>query len=187
MIDIPCVILAGGKSSRMGEDKSLLPFEISSSIIEYQYNRLTKIFTNVYISSKSNKFTTLDTNRLILDNDDISSPMVALKAILNIFDGKVFIIAVDTPFIRYETIHSIINCSSSYDITISSSNDRVHNLCGIFSTALIHKIDNYLKDNIHKINFLVKNSNTKIIDFKDSKQFLNINTKEDYQKALKQL
>ncbi|MFY4863348.1 NTP transferase domain-containing protein, partial [Aliarcobacter butzleri] len=24
--EIPCVILSGGKSSRMGEDKSLLPF-----------------------------------------------------------------------------------------------------------------------------------------------------------------
>ncbi|HIP14156.1 MAG TPA: molybdenum cofactor guanylyltransferase, partial [Sulfurimonas autotrophica] len=26
MFDIPCVIFAGGKSSRMGENKTLLPF-----------------------------------------------------------------------------------------------------------------------------------------------------------------
>jgi molybdopterin-guanine dinucleotide biosynthesis protein A len=44
-----CVIFAGGKSSRMGEDKSLLPFGTFSSLAEYQYNRLSNIFDIVYI------------------------------------------------------------------------------------------------------------------------------------------
>ena len=50
--NIPCVILAGGKSSRMGEDKSLLPFPPYKTLTHYQYQRLNKIFKNVYISSK---------------------------------------------------------------------------------------------------------------------------------------
>ena len=54
--EIPCVILSGGKSSRMGEDKSLLPFGSSNSLIEYQYKRLKPYFKNLYISSKIDKF-----------------------------------------------------------------------------------------------------------------------------------
>ena len=42
--EIPCVILSGGKSSRMGEDKSLLPFSSSKTLIEYQYKRLKPYF-----------------------------------------------------------------------------------------------------------------------------------------------
>jgi molybdopterin-guanine dinucleotide biosynthesis protein A len=42
--EIPCVILSGGKSSRMGEDKSLLPFSSSNSLIEFQFNRLKPYF-----------------------------------------------------------------------------------------------------------------------------------------------
>ena len=54
--EIPCVILSGGKSSRMGEDKSLLPFSSSSSLIEFQYRRLEPYFKNIFISAKNDKF-----------------------------------------------------------------------------------------------------------------------------------
>ena len=50
------VILAGGKSSRMKQDKALLPFGDTNSLAEFQYRRLSKIFSKVYISSKNNKF-----------------------------------------------------------------------------------------------------------------------------------
>ncbi len=53
MFDIPCVVFAGGKSSRMGEDKSLLPFGGFSTFEQFQYNRLCNLFTQVYVSTKS--------------------------------------------------------------------------------------------------------------------------------------
>lgn len=56
---IPCVILCGGKSSRMGEDKALLPFASSNSLTQYQYDRLESYFKNIYISSKIDKFSFL--------------------------------------------------------------------------------------------------------------------------------
>jgi len=52
MFSIPCVIFAGGKSSRMGEDKALLPFASFSTLAEYQQTKLSKLFTHVYISCK---------------------------------------------------------------------------------------------------------------------------------------
>mgnify|MGYP003441403126 FL=1 len=64
--EIPCVILSGGKSSRMGEDKSLLPFSSSNSLIEFQFNRLKPHFKDIYISSKNDKFDFLkDKSKLI--------------------------------------------------------------------------------------------------------------------------
>ena len=110
---IPCVILSGGKSSRMGEDKSLLPFSSSNSLIEFQFNRLKPYFKDIYISSKNDKFDFLkDKSKLILDkNQDIYSPILALQTILEKFD-KVFIITVDTPLIK-------ISSSSGASVSIS--------------------------------------------------------------------
>ena len=48
MIDIPCVIFAGGKSSRMGEDKALLAFGEFPTLTQFQLNKLQKIFKNVH-------------------------------------------------------------------------------------------------------------------------------------------
>ncbi|HEY9190437.1 MAG TPA: NTP transferase domain-containing protein, partial [Sulfurovum sp.] len=53
---IPAVIIAGGKSSRMGEDKALLPFGPYRSLAEFQYHRLSSLFETVYISAKKHKF-----------------------------------------------------------------------------------------------------------------------------------
>jgi len=50
------IIFAGGKSSRMGRDKALLPFGGYDTLTEYQYRRLSKIFNRVYISTKNDKF-----------------------------------------------------------------------------------------------------------------------------------
>ena len=53
---MPAVLFAGGRSSRMGQDKALLPFAGFKTLSEYQYRRLSEIFEKVYISSKEDKF-----------------------------------------------------------------------------------------------------------------------------------
>ena len=69
MIEIPCVIFAGGKSSRMGRDKSLLPFGGFETLTQYQYERLKKIFANVYISCKNRSKFDFDANFIEDDAD----------------------------------------------------------------------------------------------------------------------
>lgn len=51
-IPLCAVILCGGKSSRMGESKPLLPFG-DSALVAYQFAKLSKIFQSVFISLKS--------------------------------------------------------------------------------------------------------------------------------------
>ena len=181
--NIPCVILAGGKSSRMKEDKALLPLGDADTIIEYQYERLKPYFKKLYISSKNDKFSFHAD--LILDESDIFSPMVALKRILETIDEeKVFIITVDTPFVTKSTIEKIINNSDDYEITVAKT-EKIHNLCGLFTKSLYSKISNLLEQNIHKVNYLLRESRTNYIEFSDEKEFANLNTPEEYKNAIK--
>jgi len=186
LLKIPCVILSGGKSSRMKEDKSLLKFSSSNSLIEYQYKRLKPYFKNLYISSKTNKFDFLSFDELILDkNQEIYSPILALETILEqLEDEKIFIITVDTPFIKIQTIKKLINSNKNFDITIAQTS-KVHNLCGVFSKNILNSIKHMIKNDIHKINYLIKSTNYNIAEFKNEDEFLNLNYKEDYIKALK--
>jgi len=188
LLKIPCVILSGGKSSRMKEDKSFLKFSSSNSLIEYQYKRLKPYFKNVYISSKTNKFDFLSFDELILDkNQEIYSPILALETILEqLEDEKIFIITVDTPFIKIQTIKKLINSNKNFDITIAQTL-KTHNLCGVFSKNILNIIKNMIKDDIHKINYLIKSTNYNVVEFKNEDEFLNLNSKEDYIKALKYL
>ena len=51
-----CVILAGGKSSRMGRDKTLLPFGGFATLTHYGAHKFGRIFERVFVSSKFDKF-----------------------------------------------------------------------------------------------------------------------------------
>jgi molybdopterin-guanine dinucleotide biosynthesis protein A len=183
MIPIPCVILSGGASRRMGEDKSLLPFQNCNTLIEYQHNKLSKIFSTVYISSKTNKFS-FNANILYDNSQEVHSPMIALKSILdNIQEEKIFITTVDVPFIKKDTFNLIAEKSINYKITVAQDSTHTHNLCGVFSKSLLPIITELLNNNIHKISTLIEASNSfhKIL-FENTEQFSNINTKDDYNK-----
>ena len=185
MYDIPCVILCGGRSSRMGKDKALLPFGKYDTLIEYQYKKFSKFFKKVYISSKIDKFN-FEAEIIYDINQDIFSPMIALKSIMNTLDiTDIFIITVDVPLVKIETIDKLIVNSLNYDITIARDKDKIHNLCGIFNISIKSTINNLLKKDIHKVNYLIKMvKSTQQILFSNEKQFININTNNDYNIAL---
>ncbi|MBP7748606.1 MAG: molybdenum cofactor guanylyltransferase MobA [Aliarcobacter sp.] len=183
--EIPCVILCGGKSSRMGEDKSLLPFSSSASLTQYQFDRLKPYFKNIYLSSKTNKFDFISDNELLLDeNKDVFSPILALNTIFDKFQNqKIFIITVDTPFVSIESISKLIDESKDVDICVAQT-EKIHNLCGVFSSNISLAIKNMIENNIHKIGYLIKNNKFKILEFPNDSEFININNQNDYEKAL---
>lgn len=180
--ELPLVILCGGKSSRMGKDKALLPFKDKNSLAAFQYDRLKPFFKNIFLSSKINKFDfSCD---IIYDVGDIYSPLIALQTILkSIKNEKVVILSVDTPFVSIETINTLIKESDSYDICVAKSG-RLHSLCGVFSKSCLKQIELMLSDDMHKIGYLLKKVKTNIINFENDDEFLNLNMKEDYIKAL---
>jgi len=180
--ELQCVILCGGKSSRMGDDKALLPFENYNTLAHFQVERLKPHFKSVQLSSKTNKFDfPCD---IIYDKEEISSPMIALKTILSALkDEKVFIMTVDTPFVSLETMGKLYASSKNFDITVAQTL-RTHNLCGVFSKSILGKVVEMVDDDFHKIGALLKRVNTSYVKFDDENEFLNLNTPDEYKLAM---
>lgn len=168
----------------MKRDKSLLPFCSFDTLVQYQIYKLSPFFKTIYLSLKNDKFDFLnEKQKLILDKSDIYSPILALKAILEtIKENKTFIIAVDTPLLKKESIEKLIKNSNNYDITIAQTK-KIHNLCGVYNKSCLPFINKMIKDNIHKVNYLIRSAKTNIINFANDDEFININNKEEYEKA----
>ncbi|ADN10131.1 molybdenum cofactor guanylyltransferase MobA [Sulfurimonas autotrophica] len=187
MLDIPCVIFAGGKSSRMGEDKALLPFAGFNTLTEYQYTRLSKIFSSVYISCKDKSIFSFDAN--FIEDDKSSSvfaPTLGFITIFNALDAKkIFAISVDTPFIAQKEIQNIVLADNSlYDAVIAKTDEGIQPLCGIYTKNLKPKFLQMLNENSHRLGHLLKKSKTTYVYFPDTKPFLNMNHPQDYKDAL---
>lgn len=189
---IPCVIFAGGKSSRMGEDKSRLPFGGAPSLAQYQYQRLEKIFEHVHISAKdANHFDDFDASVI---EDHIAKDIYAPTAgFVNIFrqlkaDNAVFVLSVDTPFVTKEIIDKLLAIPrNDFDAIIVRTPAGIHPLCGIYRRSLEESMLEMIQNDDHKLGKLLKRSNVYYIDIDDEDTLMNINTKEEYERALAKL
>ncbi len=178
------VIFAGGKSSRMGKDKSLLPFGTYSTLSEFQQERLKPWFKKVYISAKENKFDFAC--ECIEDKASASSPLIGLLSILESIDeDEVFVLSVDAPFVDKEVIEKIITSNdSSYDAIIAKSPSGRQPLCGLYKKSILPLIYRQLEANNHKLQALLELAKTHYVTFHDDLPFTNLNHPHEYEKAL---
>lgn len=179
------VIFAGGKSSRMGEDKALLPFAGYSTLAEFQYSRLSKLFKSVSISAKENKF---DFDCVVIE--DIHEEHSPLVGIISIFETlqieEVFILSVDAPFVESDTIEKIVSYKdSNSDAIVAQSPSGVQPLCGLYKKSILPLAQQQLKKNNHRLGNLLHLANTEYVKFEEDLPFTNLNHPEEYQEALK--
>ena len=179
--DIPCVIFAGGKSSRMGKDKSLLPFH-GKPLVRYQFDRLSEIFGKVFISSKTPKF---DFEApLILDSSEIFAPTPAFLDIFEYFE-EFFAIAVDSPFVDGVVIDTLIQAAKDNPKAdaIIAKTDFPHPLIGIYRKSILPLIQKAIQNESYKLNAILRQADTKFVVFEEEEKFFNINYPEDFTKA----
>jgi len=184
-LPLPSVIFAGGKSSRMGVDKSLLPFGGYPTLTQYQYHRLTPHFTRVLISTKEDKFNF--PAPLILDRYPQSSPLVGLISILESIDEEgCFILSVDAPFVDISIMRSLYEASltAPYDAIIAQSLEGSEPLCGIYNRTILGKAKEFLEGENHRLGALLGAVNTLFVPFNSSEPFENLNHPHEYERAL---
>ncbi len=187
---IPCILFAGGKSSRMHENKAFLPFGGKETLAEFQYLRLEEIFYKVYISAKDEKeFEGYDA--MVIEDEiykEVYAPTAGFASIYRQLkaENSFFIISVDTPFVDKTIIDKFLSVpnASSYDAIIVRTPSGIHPLCGIYSRTLEKPLFDMLLDDDHKLGKLLKKSNVYYVDIEDEDALLNLNTPEDYEKAL---
>jgi molybdopterin-guanine dinucleotide biosynthesis protein A len=180
------VIMAGGKSSRMKQDKALLPFGKYNSLAEYQYRRLSSYFDKVYISAKNNKFD-FDVD-IIEDKYENSSPLVALVSIFETLEvTELFILSVDAPFISTQTIEKLYEeVNNDNDIVVAESTNGVEPLCAVYKNTILTQAKKFLEEDNHRLKALLSSVSTQKVKI-DNQEFLNLNHPFEYAEARSKL
>lgn len=167
----------------MGRDKTLLAFGDSPTLTHFGYDKFSRIFDHVFVSSKFEKFSP----PLPLIKDVISddfSPMLALFSILSNFKNEhVFIIPADMPFVSQKTIGELYKFTPEFDIVIPQDGSFTHSLCGFFSANLANAAKELYESGEHKIGLLHSKCKVKKVKFEDEKEFFNINYPDEYEIA----
>jgi len=186
MISIPCILFAGGKSSRMGSNKALLPFGDYSSLIHYQYDRLTRIFSHVYISTKSSDLFDFPAQFILDTNTTDFAPTAGfLSAFETLKEQSIFVLSVDSPFIDQSIITKLLeNHTPDNDATIAKTPSGTHPMVGFYNSSLLGAFIQMQEHNDHRLGKLLSNSQTLYVEFDNEELFANLNHPHEYQEAL---
>ena len=134
---IDAVILAGGRSRRMGQNKALLPFGGAPSLACYQYIKLSKIFESCYIVAKKRDDIGCKANFLI-ERSDTHSVLGAIVFALEALKKPLFVLAVDMPLVDTVLIGTLYEKFTQTAQPVAAKDSSfLHPLCAIYPPSLL--------------------------------------------------
>ena len=186
-------VLAGGKSVRLGMDKSQVKLA-DKLLIDYILSEIIQEFKEILIVAnksidfqKSNKISVIEDFKK--DLGPLGGVFTAMKWIKdNNKDYQwVSTFPTDSPFFKNKILKDFFNeihPEESKLFFIKSNNTR-HNIFGLWSLELMNKLEEDLNKGERKVEVWANSVGVKVInmDFEKDDPFFNINTKEDLEKA----
>jgi len=178
------IILAGGKSSRMGEDKGLVLLN-GKPMIQYVIEALKEVVSNIIIISNNasyNKFCVPVYSDLIKDKGPVGGIYTGLYHSTTELN---FCISCDVPMISSDFIFWLLNKSGNASITLPMYKDKVHQMIGVYSKQVLSNFKESTEKEHLKLSQVNKDMACEIIDIEkeyanfDELIFSNINTKNE--------
>ena len=190
------VILAGGKSSRFGSNKSLSKLA-NNKLIEHVINKIDIYFPEILVVSNDSGLI-IENKKIKIIEDCIKGYLGPLAGVLsamkyaNSFENKfkwIITFPCDTPFFERLIIEKMIEKTTFPKEKIYFIKDKKqrHNIFGLWSTSLESILEEDLKNNFRKVDLWADKIGCNFIekDIQNKNEFLNINTKEDLELAEK--
>ena len=180
--NVTAIVLAGGKSSRMGgADKSML--EVNGiPMIQFIVNQLEGYFDEIIIGANDiEKYRFLGL-RVIPDIEQGKGPLMGIySCLLESGNDLNFITACDIPVMDTGLILKMLNIARDADIVVPVKGENEYEpLYGIYRKSVIHEAEVVLGEGKRKIADLFSRCNTRFIDFNSGDWYHNLNFRDDY-------
>ena len=188
------IILSGGQSSRMGEDKALLQIG-GRKIIELMIEKL-KPFCNEIIISANDLDAYANFNcQVVPDKFRNSGPLAGIySSLVESNHEKNFIISCDLLLVSEQVIERIVKSHSEKEIVLPVVEGKYQQMCGVYSKSVLPKAGEILKNEEGERYTVKGKRKTSVkqllelceVEFVDvttiasENEFLNMNTKEDF-------
>jgi len=185
------VILAGGKSSRMGRDKTQLIYR-GQTLLAGAVDRFSTVFDRVYLSiGDPEKYPDIKVERVI-DLYPGCGPMAGLHAaLLKTPDEGVFLAAADLPFSSPEAALKVMKlCGENASAVIVGENGKFEPTFGYYKKSLLPYIEEYLASGRYRMMQLFdalpcrQVSPAELGDLWREDMLNNLNYPEDYERLI---
>ena len=187
------IVLAGGKSRRLGMDKRHAILS-GKSLLELSVNRLRNLTDEIIVVTGEEENLDISDVRFVVDIEEDRGPMIGLVSGLSKIKNPYGIVTpVDCPLIPHEFLSYLKEKAVSYDLTVPRWKRGIEPLIAVYSKSIIPVVKEWIKKEkklaphlfIQKANLKVRFIEEEEISNYGSPEviFLNINTQSDLRRA----
>lgn len=189
------IVLCGGRSSRMGRPKALLPFGEETLLV-----RVVRILSEVVepivvVAAADQELPRLPASvRIVRDVQEYAGPLAGMGLGLAALRPEVeaaYVSACDVPLLRPEFVQRMIAALEDYDAAVPLDDTCYHPLAGVYRTRLALQIERLVTAGQLRPLHLIESVRTREIppaDLRDADGALdslrNVNTLDEYCAAL---
>lgn len=174
------VILAGGKSSRMGSCKAELPWG-GKTLVEHQVNKISALgISDIMVSGYSRPVTG---TRFVPDIYPEKGPLGGIHACLCAAKSAAcFVISVDAPLFSPDEMKLLIKAHLAGDspITVAEHRGTLEPLIGVYDSSLSDAAEEILQGANTSVKHLLDQIGFAVCEFSDENSVRNCNTPDEY-------
>jgi molybdopterin-guanine dinucleotide biosynthesis protein A len=183
-MQITGIILAGGKSTRMGTDKALL--QINGKTLLENALEICKPFCTTILISSNNPEHNIFGYQIIPDEIKYCGPIGGIYSCLKKSETDWnFVISVDAPFVTCDFVEFLISEIGEFDAVVPIHKNGKEPLIALYHKNCVSSIQERIELNYYKIHHLLNVLNTKFTNvdslvIKYPAIFNNLNCPEDF-------
>jgi molybdopterin-guanine dinucleotide biosynthesis protein A len=185
--DIVGAVMAGGKSSRMGTEKALLPLG-GRPMISHVISALSEVFSQVIVcGADPAKYGFLGVP-IVHDIFQDCGPLAGIHAALSSSHNRpVFVLSCDMPFVPPALIRHILSHSATFKTRIALTEGILQTLCGLYGQECLPIADGDLRGGKYSIIKMLEKVRHQEVEINSSLPFYNeymltnVNRPEDYE------
>jgi len=187
------LVICGGKSSRMGEDKSLLNYNGIPQRY-HVYELLRPLCEKIFLSCNTDQAKTISEKyNVIVDAPQYENigPMAALLSAFELHDGISFICAgCDYPFVRKEDLQKLIDSRNEQAIAVSYFNKSaaLHEpLLAVYENASYYLMRKNFENKKYSLRYFLEEVKAIKVFPSSADVLTGVNNREQYEEALKRI
>jgi len=189
------IILAGGKSSRLGRSKALQAIG-GKSLIQWVVDRLALLSTEIIIATAHGEAISFSSAVKIKTVADIypgKGPLVGIySGLIASSSSRAIVVGCDTPFLSAGLLEYMTQICSTFDIVVPRIKNKLEPLCAVYSKNCSGLIQGLLEQDELRIRKLFSMVKVKYVEEDEINRFdpehlsfFNINSQDDLERARK--
>jgi len=188
------VVLCGGKSTRMGTSKALLPFG-PETMLQRVVRLLSEVVSPIVVVAAIDQDLPQLPSGVIVTRDEnegrgpLEGLRSGLKALPTTVDAA-YVTSCDVPLLETGFVRQMIDLANDYDIAVMEIDGFTHPLSAVYRRATLPSVEDLLANNRLRPVFLFDAAKTRRVKPEemtsdpDLRTLRNLNTREDYERAL---